>query len=79
MCIRDRPWPHGPTAYTNLMCLCRRHHRVKQAPGWRVNLGVDYAASWFDPTGGVRVSTAPDRLDGGFSPLERHLRALLTL
>ncbi|MBK9474928.1 MAG: DUF222 domain-containing protein [Tetrasphaera sp.] len=72
-----RPWPHGPTAYTNLMCLCRRHHRVKQAPGWRVNLGTDYAATWRDPTGGVRVSTAPDRLDGGFSPLERHLRALL--
>ena len=29
-----RPWPGGPTADTNLICLCRRHHRVKQRPGW---------------------------------------------
>ena len=24
------PWPSGPTAPRNLICLCRRHHRVKQ-------------------------------------------------
>ena len=28
------PWPAGPTTATNLACLCRRHHRVKQRPGW---------------------------------------------
>ncbi len=26
------PWPAGPTAAVNLICLCRRHHRIKQAP-----------------------------------------------
>ena len=33
-----RPWPAGPTHDTNLLCLCRRHHRVKQRPGWTVTL-----------------------------------------
>ena len=35
--LRPRPRPAlaaGPTADTNLICLCRRHHRVKQRPGW---------------------------------------------
>ena len=36
-----RPWPQGPTAASNLMCLCRRHHRIKQYPGWRVRLAQD--------------------------------------
>ena len=25
------PWPHGSTSETNLQCLCRHHHRAKQA------------------------------------------------
>jgi hypothetical protein len=28
-----RPWPTGPTAASNLMALCRRHHRIKQMVG----------------------------------------------
>jgi len=30
------PWPDGPTDECNLSPPCRRHHRVKQAPGWKL-------------------------------------------
>ena len=36
-----RPWPAGGTGMGNLICLCRRHHRIKQRPGWRVALAAD--------------------------------------
>ena len=56
-------WPTGPTAATNLICLCRRHHRVKQRPGWTVRLDPDGVVHWTDP-GGRRTTTAPvDHLD----------------
>ena len=38
--------------------LCRRHHRIKQRPGWRLRLAPDGTATWTDPTGRVRT-TAP--------------------
>jgi hypothetical protein len=57
-----RPWPNGPTADTNLICLCRRHHRVKQRPGWSVTLAADGAVTWTDPTGRVRTTTPVDAL-----------------
>ncbi len=57
-----RPWPTGPTADTNLICLCRRHHRVKQRPGWRVTLAADGTLTWTDPTGRVRTTAPADAL-----------------
>jgi hypothetical protein len=57
-----RPWPRGRTADDNLMCLCRRHHRVKQRPGWRVTLAPDGVATWTDPTGRVRTTSPVDAL-----------------
>ena len=57
-----RPWPAGPTSLANLMCLCRRHHRVKQRPGWRVVLATDGVATWTDPTGRVRTTEPVDAL-----------------
>jgi hypothetical protein len=57
-----RPWPAGPTFAANLMCLCRRHHRVKQLPGWSVRLDPDGRVTWSDPTGRVRSTTARDLL-----------------
>ncbi|GGB36497.1 hypothetical protein GCM10011492_29070 [Flexivirga endophytica] len=45
------PWPHGPTAATNLQCLCRHHHRTKQAHGWTVTMTPDGACTWTSPTG----------------------------
>jgi hypothetical protein len=57
-----RPWPAGRTADDNLMCLCRRHHRVKQRRGWRVTLGSDGVATWTDPTRRVRTTYPVDAL-----------------
>ena len=58
-----RPWPAGPTSAENLVCLCRRHHRIKQSPGWLVRLARDGTATWTDPTGRVRSTTAVDALE----------------
>ena len=56
------PFPAGPTSATNLVCLCRRHHRTKQRPGWRAVLHPDASTTWTDPTGRVRTTHPPDRL-----------------
>ncbi len=57
-----RPWPAGPTDDTNLVCLCRRHHRVKQRPGWHAVLAADATLTWTDPTGRVRTTHPADAL-----------------
>jgi len=57
-----RPWPAGPTDDTNLVCLCRRHHRVKQRPGWHAVLAPDATLTWTDPTGRVRTTHPADAL-----------------
>ncbi len=57
-----RPWPAGPTADTNLICLCRRHHRVKQRPGWAVRQHADATTTWTDPTGRTRTTHPLDAL-----------------
>ena len=57
-----RPWPTGPTTDTNLICLCRRHHRVKQRPGWHAALTGDGILTWTDPTGTVRTTHPADAL-----------------
>ena len=58
-----RPWPTGPTAATNLLTLCRRHHRIKQRPGWRVRLAPDGTATWTDPAGRDRTTAPLDALE----------------
>lgn len=58
-----RPWPRGATAAANLLCLCRRHHRIKQLPGWSVRLASDGTATWRDPTGRVRTTEPLDALE----------------
>ncbi|MBM6399952.1 HNH endonuclease signature motif containing protein [Phycicoccus sonneratiae] len=55
-----RPFPAGPTSAANLVCLCRRHHRIKQRPGWRAVLHPDATMTWTDPTGRVRTTAARD-------------------
>ncbi|QIM20919.1 HNH endonuclease [Phycicoccus sp. HDW14] len=57
-----RPHPAGPTSAANLACLCRRHHRVKQRPGWRAALHPDATMTWTDPTGRTRTTHPPDQL-----------------
>ena len=56
------PWPTGPTTATNLACLCRRHHRVKQRPGWTATLHANGSITWTDPTGRTRVTHPVDHL-----------------
>jgi hypothetical protein len=57
-----RPWPLGRTVAGNLLTLCRRHHRIKQRPGWRVRLAPDGTSTWTDPTGRVRTTAPLDAL-----------------
>lgn len=65
-------WPAGPTAARNLMCLCRRHHRVKQRLGWSVRLDLDGTVHWTDPTGRTTDTAPIDHLDRVHHPVMRH-------
>jgi hypothetical protein len=47
------PWPSGATVASNLACLFRRHHRLKHAGLWRVELEPNGAISWTGPTGRI--------------------------
>ncbi|MGY1593898.1 HNH endonuclease signature motif containing protein [Geodermatophilus sp. SYSU D00708] len=59
----DHVRPHadgGPTACTNLCCLCRTHHRIKTfARHWHVDLLPDGRLLVRTPTGLTRISTPP--------------------
>ena len=57
-------WPAGPTTAANLICLCRRHHRIKQRPGWAVTAHPDATVTWTDPTGRTRATHPLDTLHG---------------
>ena len=59
------PWPVGATDPTNLVCLCRRHHRIKQRPRWRSRLDADGALVWTDPTGHLSTTVPFDQLQCG--------------
>jgi hypothetical protein len=52
-CDQDHtvPYPYGPTDECNLGPKCRRHHRAKQAPGWRVQRPEPGTARWTLPNG----------------------------
>jgi hypothetical protein len=45
------PWPAGPTAWSNLVALCRHHHRLKHSAGWTTDLSPDGTLTWTMPTG----------------------------
>ncbi|WP_404386587.1 HNH endonuclease [Knoellia locipacati] len=60
-----RPWPTGPTDPSNLMALCRRHHRIKQRDGWTVRLRPDGTVVWTDPSGRSHTTSAVDHLHLG--------------
>ena len=45
------PWPLGPTDPTNLLTLCRRHHRMKHQTSWQVVMDAGGVCTWTDPFG----------------------------
>jgi hypothetical protein len=51
-------YPAGETSAANLMSLCRRHHRVKQQPGWSVEMAPHGVVTWTTPVG-ERFTTWP--------------------
>lgn len=57
-----RPWPTGSTSASNLICLCRRHHRIKQRHRWRVIARGDGVVEWTDPRGRVFDTMPVDHL-----------------
>jgi hypothetical protein len=52
------PHPEGQTCQCNLGPKCRRHHRAKQAPGWRVEQPEPGVIRWTLPNGRSHT-TAP--------------------
>jgi hypothetical protein len=51
------PYPDGPTDQCNLNPKCRRHHRTKQAPGWKVTQPTPDSAVWTTPSGRTHRTT----------------------
>ena len=60
------PWPCGPTAASNLKCLCRRHHLLKTfwggQSGWREEQLDDGTIIWTAPDGRRHVTTPGSRV-----------------
>jgi len=53
-------WPDGPTAASNLQCLCRHHHRAKHEGGWQVSMTADGTCTWTSPSGRRYVTHPAD-------------------
>jgi len=60
------PWPCGPTAASNLKCLCRRHHLLKTfwggENGWRDEQFDDGTVVWTAPDDRTHTTTPGSRL-----------------
>jgi hypothetical protein len=56
------PYPDGATCECNLHPACRRHHRCKQAPGWRVEETQPGVMRWTTPAGRAHT-TSPTAYD----------------
>jgi hypothetical protein len=56
------PYPDGSTDECNLNPKCRRHHRTKQAPGWKVAQPTPGTATWTTPAGRTHT-TLPTTYD----------------
>jgi hypothetical protein len=55
-------YPDGPTDECNIAPPCRRHHRVKQAPGWKLEQPEPGVMRWTTP-GGRSYTTRPTVYD----------------
>ena len=61
------PYPDGPTDQCNLGPKCRRHHKAKQAPGWKVEQPEPGVIRWTLPSGRTHT-TGPTVYDAQLSP-----------
>jgi hypothetical protein len=52
------PYPDGPTCECNTNPKCRRHHRVKQAPGWKATQPTPDTSTWTTPSGRTHSTRA---------------------
>ncbi len=51
------PYPEGPTCQCNLAPKCRRHHRCKQASGWKTEQPEPGVLRWTLPSGRTYTTT----------------------
>jgi hypothetical protein len=51
------PYPDGPTCECNTNPKCRRHHRTKQAPGWKAEQPAPGTSTWTTPSGRTHITT----------------------
>ncbi len=51
------PWPRGTTDECNIAPPCRHHHRVKQAPGWKLEQTSPGVMRWTAPSGRTYTTT----------------------
>jgi hypothetical protein len=51
------PYPAGRTCQCGLGPVCRRHHRCKQAPGWRLRQPQPGVMRWTTPSGRTYTTT----------------------
>ncbi|MGH3938949.1 MAG: DUF222 domain-containing protein [Pseudonocardiaceae bacterium] len=69
LCDLDHSIPYdpetgaGPTSEINIGPKCRRHHQVKQTPGWSVVQHRDGCTTWTTPSGHVYRSQPPPLSD----------------
>ncbi len=52
------PYPDGATCECNLTPKCRRHHRTKQAPGWKTAQPTPDTSTWTTPSGRTHTTRA---------------------
>jgi hypothetical protein len=56
-CDHTIAYPDGLTCQCNLAPKCRRHHRCKQAPGWKVQQSAPGIMRWTLPSGRTHTTT----------------------
>jgi hypothetical protein len=52
------PYPDAPTCECNTNPKCRRHHRTKQAPGWKATQPTPDTSTWTTPSGRTHSTRA---------------------
>ena len=65
---------HGPTRPDNLICLCRRHHRLMHEGGWQIT-GDANRDVWFHAPDGTITPGQPTLSVGAEDPVIDHDRS----